>query len=540
MIMQRLFGGFAALTLALLPSFAVNAAPPSKLTDDAELVETRTQAPKLAAAAEYKMKDGVLEIELSEYAGYAGLIVANGGMEPNDNSVFAKKFGFKLKLSLSEEESWSSLNAGRIGGSATTVDVLAAYGRQFQVVVPAMIGFSRGADGIVVRSEIKKINDLKGKVLATAQFTESDFLLRYLAQEAGLGVKMLGDLSEKPDPDKVNVVYCADGFGAGDLFLRDVKAGRNRLAGCVTWAPKTNEVAEGSAGKAKILTTNKNLLVVADILVLNKAFAANNPKIVAGLAQGLLEGNNAVRTSLDANIPVIAKAFKWTPEKVKSEMSKVHLANLPESQAFFAGTIDAAGSFGYIYETAGYVYGADLVGHPPEAERFLDTKALAAAEKSGQFKDQKTEITPLRSKVGAAEINPDDATALLSKDIRFSFTPNSSKLEESALAANSKGLDSIAQLLKVSPGSMVLLRGHADGSQIEKFRKEGGEARAREVVLALKNLSKARCTEVKQVLQDKYKLEEVRIEIQAVGADEPTGKGADADRRVEVQWFTVE
>ncbi len=98
-----------------------------------------------------------------------------------------------MKLSVSEEESWGKLNSGKIAASVTTVDVLAVYGRQFQVTVPAQIGYSRGADGLVVRNEIKKINDLKGKIVATGQFTEVDFFIRYLAQEAGLEVNMLGE-----------------------------------------------------------------------------------------------------------------------------------------------------------------------------------------------------------------------------------------------------------------------------------------------------------------------------------------------------------
>src|SRR6185295_17516361 len=137
--------------------------------------------PKLAPAGTYQPKDNIVEIELSEYAGYAGLIVANGGLAPNDNSIFAKKYGFKVKITLSEEESWSALNSGKMAASATTVDVLAIYGKQFQVVVPAQIGFSRGADGVVVRSEIKRINTLQGKTLATSQFTEAEFFIRYLA-----------------------------------------------------------------------------------------------------------------------------------------------------------------------------------------------------------------------------------------------------------------------------------------------------------------------------------------------------------------------
>lgn len=178
------------------------------LAADAELVETRTEVPRLKPPAEYKLKDGIAEIELSEYAGYAGLIAANNGLAPSNDSIFFKKHGFKVKLTISEEESWSALNSGQMAASATTVDVLAVYGQQLSVKVPGLIGFSRGADGIVVRNGIKKINDLKGKVVTTCQFTEADFLLRYLVQETGTGINMLMDISDQADPEKVNVVFC--------------------------------------------------------------------------------------------------------------------------------------------------------------------------------------------------------------------------------------------------------------------------------------------------------------------------------------------
>ena len=38
-------------------------------------------------------------------------------------------------------------------------------------------------------------------------------------------------------------------------------------------------------------------------------------------------------------------------------------------------------------------------------------------------------------------------------------------------AENQKGLQSIAQLVKISPGSTILLRGHADGSQARQIRE---------------------------------------------------------------------
>ncbi len=180
------------------------------------VVDFKAEVPRLAPAAPFTLKDNIVPIEISEYAGYAGLIVANGGLEPTENSLFFKNGGFKVKLTISEDESWGDLNQGKIAASATTVDVLAAYGRQFHAVVPVQIGYSRGADGLIVRSDIKQINDLKGKLLATSQFTEAEFFLRYLAQEAGLPVNVLNSVDATVSSDRINVVYTEEGGQAGE------------------------------------------------------------------------------------------------------------------------------------------------------------------------------------------------------------------------------------------------------------------------------------------------------------------------------------
>ena len=147
-------------------------------------IEPVDGTPTLDAAATYEPKDGVLQIDISEYAGYGGLIVANGGLEPNAESFFAKEYGFKVKISMSEDETWSPLNNGRLAATATTTDALAVLGRQFDAVVPVQIGFSRGADMVVVDRGIASINNLADKMLAASQFNESEFFIRYLAQMA--------------------------------------------------------------------------------------------------------------------------------------------------------------------------------------------------------------------------------------------------------------------------------------------------------------------------------------------------------------------
>lgn len=523
-------------TLVLLLSFVPLVRAQSPI-DDRELVETMKSVPKLKAPKAYEVQNDTVLVELSEYAGYSGLIVANKGMEPNEDSVFFRKYGFKVKLTLSEEESWSKLNSGELAASATTADVLAVYGRQFAVDVPALIGFSRGATGVVVRKDIKRINDLAGKVVASAQFTEADFLIRYLAREAGMEINLLDDLSGTADPKKLNLVYCADGFAAGDLFLRDVQAGRNRLAGCVTWAPRTDEVVAESGGKSHVLVTNRNLLLVADVLIVNRGLARARPEITAGLVAGLIEGNSALRKDVKPHLDVIAKAFSWTPEKAQAELAKVHLANLPENLAFFDGTIDSAGSFGYIVGSAQLAYGKDLSDPNLDPDSLVQTKALRDLQKAGMYADQVIALAPIRS--APADVAGVEEEPILSKNVKFTFEPNSSKFDAND-QANAQVLRQMVKTLQVSPGSRILLRGHADPSNVPLFRKQGGEALVQEMSLKAMQLSKDRTAAITKVLVDQMGVERERISSVGRGWEEPISEVPDENRRVEVQWFTLE
>jgi NitT/TauT family transport system substrate-binding protein len=536
-----LVAGLIALGVRMLLPKGPDAEPtapgtaPAAEGEEPTVSEVQVEVPKLSPPAPFQYKDNIFPIEISEYAGYAGLIAANGGLDPNEGSLFFKNHGFKVKLTVSEEESWSALNEGKIAASVTTADVLAAYGKQLHAVVPAQIGFSRGADGLIARTDIKRINQLKGKTIASAQFTEVDFFIRYLAQEAGLAINAIGSLDAAPHPDRLNLIYTEDGFSAGDLFASDLKSGRNKLAGAVTWEPKVSEVVESSGGAAHVLTTNRNLLIVADVLIVHRGFAEQYPKVVEGLVQGLLEGNRMVRDRPDSQLDVIARAFKWTRDDAKAELTKVHLSNLPENRAFFSGAIDAAGSFGGIYQSAVLAYGSDLIKDPPDAGRFLDTKHLDTLDKLGIFKEQTVAIAPIRSG-GTASVETDP---LLTKDIRFLFEPNSSNLDVSN-RENLTNLEAIKRMLQVSPGSTMLLRGHVDNARVADFRRQGGEAYVRTQALRAMELSKNRAAEIRRLLIEKHSVDAKRLDIVGRGWEEPSGADAALNRRVEVQWFTIE
>jgi NitT/TauT family transport system substrate-binding protein len=497
-------------------------------------IEPVTGSPTLEAAATYVPKDNVLQIDISEYAGYGGLIVANGGMEPNPDSFFAKEYGFKVKITKSESETWSALNNGRLAATATTTDALAVLGRQFDAVVPLQIGYSRGADMVVVDRGITSVNQLAGKVLAASQFNESEFFIRYLAQEAGVPVAVLRDLDAKPSASELGLVFYDDASIACAAYAHEL-SGSQRLNGCVGWTPFTDEVVEKSNGAAKVLVSNRNLLVIADVLAVNGGFARANPDMVRGLVHGILEGNRRLRDQQAANIGIVAKAFGWSEVDARDELSRVHLANLPENRAFFSGTIDSAGSFGGIFQSSVLAYGS-VIRNPTDASRFADVTALDELAKKGLFADQKIAIAPIRSTTQASL----EGDPLLSKDIRFFFEANSAVLDKNA-PQNQDYLDTIKRFLQVSPGSTVLLKGHVDNARVSEFRDQGGEQLVKSMALKAIELSRQRAMAVSEALRARHKdIASSRIEVVGRGWEEPAGPDSELNRRVEVQWFTLE
>jgi NitT/TauT family transport system substrate-binding protein len=165
----------------------------------------------------------------------------------------------------------------------------------------------------------------------------------------------------------------------------------------------------------------------------------------------------------------------------------------------------------------------------------VDLKQLKALGSADTFKDQKAQITPIRTSTGSSV----EADPLLSRNIKFLFAANKSELDLKN-EDNLKNLEEIKKLLQVSPGSTVRLRGHVDNALIPEFRKDGGEANVRQKAKVAMELSKQRAAEIARLLVEKHGVSKDRIETIGRGWEEPLGTDSDQNRRVEVQWFTIE
>ncbi len=505
----------------------------------ADLVVEPDEIPNIGLPGTYKMNGDTIDVELSEWPGYAAIIVANGGLNPNPDSLFFKKFGFKLKIVLSEgeAEAWQALNGGKTAVSSTTVDVLSLYGSQLKVEVPIQLDFSRGGDGILVSKDVSTINQLKGRIVTVAQFTESDFFIRFLAQEAGLQIKELQGVSDAPDPERINLLFTESAFEAADLFVESVKRGDGFISGALTWSPKTVEVPAALPDKVRLLATNRNMLIIADVLLVNAGFAKESPQVVRGLVQGILEGVDMINRDPVNTLPIAAKAFNMAPEEFRKVFQEVHLSNHAENLQFFSTEAGQTGSFNDLYYTAVYAYGKEIIPNAIAPEKLANRAHLDAIAQEGLFAGQAVTLGPIKTveRTEVLEGNP-----LLSKQVRFLFQPNSTELELGD-QANQEQLKSLLDLLKLMPGSYILLRGHLDNSKVPEFQAKG-EAYLRKMAVRAVEQSKLRAESVKSALLQAWpEADPARVDTEGRGWDEPLpGAKPEDNRRVEVQLFTLE
>ncbi|MCI0527666.1 MAG: OmpA family protein, partial [Nitrospira sp.] len=404
------------------------------------------------------------------------------------------------------------------------------------VEVPIQLDFSRGGDGILTRKEVTSINQLKGKVLTVAQFTESDFFIRFLAQEAGLQVKAMKGLEDSVDGERVNLLFTETAFDAADVFVEELKSGDGKVSGAVTWSPKTVEVPKEYPEKVRLLTTNRNLLVVADILIVNAGFAKENPKVVKGLVEGILMGVEMIKKDPEGTLPIVAKAFDMSLQETRETLQDVHLSNHAENMLFFSQQPGQIGSFNELYYSAVYAYGKEVIRDVVAPEKLVNRNYLEEIAKEGLFQGQVVTLAPIKSseKGEILEKNP-----LLTKQIRFFFDPNTTELDLANLA-NQQALQDLTTLLKLSPGSYLVLRGHLDNSKVEEFRGRGDAFFRRQSIRAVE-MSKQRADSVKTVLANSYAVDSKRLDTEGRGWDEPLpGAPPEENRRVEVQLFTLE
>jgi NitT/TauT family transport system substrate-binding protein len=512
-------------------------------TNVASMVD-RSGIPAVTGVSDYSKttKDGklIVQFPINVWPGWAPIIVANAGMEPNDQSVFAKKYGFYVRLAIVDDpvKARDLFASGQSHVLWGTLDMIALFAPELVKdsrtvpVVCQQIDWSAGGDGIVARGEIRSINDFrmrdgKRKKVVLAQNSPSHYLIMSMLIDAGI------------DPGDVDFKWSADAPSAAKIFVTD-----SSFDAFVGWSPDIYIVTDKLKGTRLVVTTSTANHLVADVWAVRNDFYRDHPEIVSGLVRGIFEGMDMVRKDPKNAARALAMAYKL-PEEDCGKMiggdggiaeGDAHLTNYRENSKFFLDPFNPA-NFEVVWNSASTIYkslGSIAVTVPA-------TKVKAAAVLAGMAEEYKNvrdlsqpsfkpdALLKLSAEAGAGQV--------LTKAVMISFEPNKSVLNPEYDATIPATLEEIGKLAGKFGNAYIIIEGNTDASR-------------KGIVPAdlVRSLSYDRADSVRRSIMEKYKFDPNKFKVVGNGWDNPLAGCTDPsnaehnkkNRRVEVKVFPLE
>lgn len=492
---------------------------------------------KGVSAYRWDPKEKIVRFPINVWIGWLPIVAANGGFAPNPESVFAKKYGFKVDLKLIDDPvaARDAYAAGESHVLWGTLDMMVLFAPDLMKdsrTAPRIyqqIDWSSGGDGIVVRDRIQSVKDLKGKTVVYAQNSPSQYFLNNLLLNAGI------------QPSEVRHKFTATAFEAAAAFVSDPS-----IDACVSWAPDIYNIPEKVRGTRILTTTAEANKLIADVWAVRADFAKDHPEIVKGLVAGIFEGMDLVKnpTERAKAIRAMAEGYGMQVSDVEGMLADAHLTNFAENKEFFLNANNAA-NFERTWKNVSFVYKElGLLGSPVRFDEVMDFSILKQLEAEGLFKHHKDEYAATFVPTSYAKVQAE--APILTQTIRINFYPNSSNLYEPAhdefgapipntlYDPNVEAtLEKVARLAGQYDRAVISILGHTDGSM-----------RGKVPVQAVLQLSRERAQAVKNALVKKYKFDPNKFAVEGKGwelpADPSQPDNHALNRRVEVSVYPVE
>lgn len=463
------------------------------------------------------------KIALNGWAGFAGITQANGGMITTPDSYIGKEGGYCEILQIdSRNDAINALINDEVLAIWNTTDVFpteigsASNLAGLEVVQYFKIDDSRGADKVVVRPEIRKISDLKGKSVVFGRATASNTLLIVMLESAGM---TMADIV----PMEVN-----DGIEASQAY----QAGTADCA--VVWSPDDGDCISAIPGTWVIFSTEEATSIIMDGLITKKSTLEDKRKRenLAKIARGILLAHadmNKSQAARDAAAASFAAAFKVPVDIVNDGVAKVHFSTYGDNLAFFG-----------LDPTYTGVTGADLYNKMANLYSSLkDTKGMLLADNplpwikvsDTRIIEELSDMKNLSGQEVEGQVNfasaPSDYVAIAERSVTINFETNSSILTES----NKSIIDfEIGDRAKELGGARFEIAGNTDdvGCATESGRAYN------------KKLSLDRAQSVVDYLIKRYKFDPDKFVVVGNGPDDPiasntTEAGRAANRRTDVK-----
>lgn len=514
-----------------------------KGTNDASVVDSAT-IPAISGTSAYEKstKNGkpLVRFPINVWPGWAPIIVANNGMAPNDNSIFYKKYGFYVELSIVDDpiKARDLFATGYTHVLWGTLDMMALFApalckdSRTVPVICQQIDFSNGGDGVVARNGIKSINDFRMKngvrrKVVLAQNSPSHYFFMVLILDANI------------NPAEIDFRWTADAPSAAKLFVQD-----NSFDAFVGWSPDIYTVADMVPNTRLVVNSSSANHVVADVWAVRNDFYKDHPEIVQGLVDGIFSGMEMVRKDPTNAASFLSQAYGIPKEDCMNMIGKdggiatgdAHLSNYRENYNFFLNPMNPSGFEG-IWNKASTIY---------QSLGAIDETVSAGKVKEARILAKLSETWKSSTDLSQPNFNPNmvfksleaDEKQILTTPITINFRASKWNLDASYDTNVTGVIEKIAQIAGNFGNAYIVIEGNTDASM-------------RGIVPTdqIKQLSFDRADSVKKALllkypsfdPNKFKVIGNGWDNPLAGCTDPTDKDQNRkNRRTEIKVFPLE
>jgi NitT/TauT family transport system substrate-binding protein len=294
----------------------------------------------MPASAQTKVNIGI-----SGWTGFAPLTLAK------EAGIFAKN-GLDVTIKkIPQASRHLAIASGDIQCAATTVETWIVWNANG---VPTTQLFqldkSYGADGMVVRNDVKSIKDIKGKtVAASSPGTAPYFALAWFLKKNGMSMKDVKIVNMEPGP-------------AAQAFI----AGQNDVA--MTYEPFLSAVrAKPEAGK--IIATTLDYPMVMDTFGCTPDFIAKNEGAVKALVKSYFEALDMIKADEKKAFEIMGADVKQSGEQFGNSAKYLRWQDREANKKFFTGEFNT-----FSKEAADLLLEIGVIKQIPDLSKLADPR----------------------------------------------------------------------------------------------------------------------------------------------------------------------
>ena len=501
--------------------------------------------PPVKEKSDYQpMEARTVKFALNVWAGWAPIILQNGGGDPNKVWTTPGGEDFKVELVLIDDPvaMRDAYAAGQVHIGWATLDMLPLFmgelnkDSRIRPRVFQQVDWSNGGDGIVIRRSAAAnpahptIGDLKGKKVVLAQNSPSEYFVLNALVNGGV------------QPAEVEFVYAGDAFQAAAAFNAD-----KSIAACVSWAPDIYNLSDLESNHLLVSTATANKLI-ADVWFARADFARDHADICEGLVRGIFDGMEALKTSAGKQkaADLMASLYGIPADETLGMLADAHSTNYAENRDFFLNQNNPA-NFERTWNTAYLLYRKmGKVGAPVPFDKVMDFSIIQKLGEEEKYKSSKNEYKIRFAPQSVATLKA-EGTEILTKVVTIHFYPNSWDVNKKIVKRENGQdvqvpydpnvkfvLEEVAKVAGQYGAANIIIEGHTDSSMKGKVSPQ-----------MVKTLSSNRANSVKEALINAFNtLDPNQFTTDGLGWERPFDGASPDDhaknRRVEIKVIALE